>query len=298
MSPERAAALIGSSFPSVDTAAVRHLGSGSQFDAFLAADDWVFRFPRWDWCGDLFEPEARVHRFVGEILPSQLRLPRVELLAPPTPSFPRPFAGHRYIPGVGIDEIGEELLPTLQREIATFLTALHSTPAPMVGAAGIQEFTMDDGRRGWLEHYSSVAIRLRGLDSVVDEAVAWLATNPAPPRFNGPLHLVHMSLEPEHLLVDPATGFLNGVIDWTDTHLGDATRDFVFLVTWQGWHFTEGVLRLYPQAVDREFRARLRYSAQLLSLMALAIGHEQGGDVARHVRGVHNAFATNDQIRT
>src|SRR5207253_6106588 len=77
---DAAAALIKSSFPAIDSATLRYLGSGGQYDAFLTSDGWVFRFPRWQWSGELFESEARIHRFVAEILPSQIRVPRAELL--------------------------------------------------------------------------------------------------------------------------------------------------------------------------------------------------------------------------
>ena len=290
LTKDTAAKLIGTSFPGMETANLQHLGTGWQYDAFLTTDGWVFRFPRWDWPGDLFEREARVHRFVAEILPSQIRLPRVELLAPPSAQFPHPIAGHRYIAGVGAEEIDEKLLPTVAGEIATFLNALHSTPAPLAGGAGIHEFVMDENRRGWLDNGINVLRKLRGLDPVVDGAIGWLSNTPLTPHFDAPLHLIHGGLEPEHLIVDPATGFLQGVIDWTDTMLADAARDFVFLVTWRGWQFAEEVLYRYPRALDREFRTRLRHMAQLLSLMGLAYAHAQGEDLARHIRSVHNAF--------
>ena len=291
---EIAATAIRSRFPQVDASDVHHLGSGGQYDVYLTSDGWAFRFPRWNWSGTLFDAEANVHRFVAEQLPSQIRVPRVELLAPPTPPFPRPFAGHRYIAGTALDVMDEELMPTIQREIAILLAALHSTPAPLVGAAGIHELEMDSGRREWLEHYSTVASQLRGIDPVVDGAIEWVGTQPTAPPPAGPLQLVHGDLGPEHVLANPATGFLTGVIDWTDTHLGDAARDFVFLVTWRGWTFAEEVLRLYSRAVDREFRTRLRFMSQLLSVVWLASAHEHGADLAKHIRAVHNAFSSHE----
>src|SRR5690349_12549671 len=99
MRPETAAGLIRGSFPQVATAGIRYLASGSLFDAFLTTDGWVFRFPRWDWCGDLFEPEAQVHSLVAKVLPARIRLPQVQLLAEPTSRFPYRFAGHRFVPG-------------------------------------------------------------------------------------------------------------------------------------------------------------------------------------------------------
>ena len=98
-------------------------------------------------------------------------------------------------------------------------------------------------------------------------------------------------LSPEHVIVDAATGHVAGILDWTDTILGDPARDFVFLVTWRGWEFAEDVLRRYPHAVDRDFRERLRFMARLLSVMWLAMAHAQHGNVAMHIEWVRNAFA-------
>ena len=294
LTSDRAARLIGASFPNVDTTTVRHLGSGTLYDVFVTADGWAFRFPRTHWSGDLFEPEARAHELVAQIIPSQIRLPRVELLARQPADFPYPIAGHRYIRGVAADETDEKLLPTLAREIAIFLNTLHSTPAPVAGAAGIHELVVDEGRRAWWNEGLEAVSKLRGLDPTVDRAITWLRDHPsAPPP--GALHLIHGGLESRHLLVDPDTGFLLGVIDWTDTMLGDPARDFAFLVTWKGWHFFEEVLHLYPSAVDRDFRTRLRFIAQMLSTIELGYAHERGDDLTSYVRAVKNAFASSGE---
>jgi aminoglycoside phosphotransferase (APT) family kinase protein len=298
LAPETAAALIRSAFPEVDTAGIRHLGSGSLFDAFLTTDGWVFRFPRWDWCGDLFEPEARIHSFVAKVLPARIRLPQVQLLCESTSGFPYRFAGHRFVPGIAADAVDEALVPTLTREIAAFLGALHSTPAAVAEKAGFREITIDEaGRREWFEHGVAVAARLRGLDSVIDGALDWLSTIPeprTPPEL--PRQLIHCGLSPDHVLVDPATGLISGVLDWTDGSFGDVAGDFVFLVQWRGWGFAEEVLRLYPRPVDGEFRARLRYDTQWLSVIRLAFAHEQGLDEEKLVKAVHHAFASDEEL--
>jgi aminoglycoside 2''-phosphotransferase len=291
---EKAASVIDASFPDVGAAELRYLDSGTLYDVFLSADDWAFRFPRVGWSGDIFEPEATVHRFVAQRIPSQIQLPRVERLAPPSAEFPYPIAGHRFIRGVGVDDLDERLLPVFVREIAAFLNALHSTPTPLARAAGMHEFQMDDGRHVWLQNGVNAVMKLRGRDPVLDRALDWLNNEMWRQHFDAPWHPIHGGLESRHILVDPSTGSLRGVIDWTDSHLGDAARDFVFLVTWKGWQFTEEVLRLYPRAIDPEFRARLRHMAQLLSLMELGFAHDENQELARYIRSVHNAFAESD----
>ena len=295
LASERAAALIASAFPDVDTTAVRHIGSGTLYDAFRTSDDWVFRFPRWDWCAGLFEAEARAHDFVAKVLPERIRLPRVQLLAEPSERFPYRFAGHRFVEGVAADKLDEALIPTVSRELAEFLGALHSIPEADAVAAGFHEVTgADPGRQEWYDHGLKVSVRLRDLDPVVRDAIDWLHTSPpSPPRF-GDRQLVHTSLDPEHLLFDPTTGSLIGVLDWTDVSLGPAGRDFVNLLTWRGWSFVEEVLALYPRSVDAEFRTLLRWMAQWLSVIWLAYAPEQGRDMKRAIAAVHNAFAANE----
>src|SRR5436190_12771268 len=204
---DAAAALIKRSFPAIDSAALQYLGSGSLYDVFLTTDGWAFRFPRRQRSGELFESEARIHRFVAEILPSQIRIPRAELLAAPTPHFAYPFAGHRFIPGIPADAVDQELMPTLAREIAMLLSALHSTPTPVAGAAGIRELSMNEpGRREWLEHGIAVTAQLRGMDAVVVQAVDWLSATALTPPAAGTLQRIRGDPSPDDVLLGPIHG--------------------------------------------------------------------------------------------
>jgi aminoglycoside phosphotransferase (APT) family kinase protein len=296
---ETARTVIGTCFPAVDSDGLRHIGSGWEFDAFLTRDDWVFRFPRRAHYADLFEPEKPVHRLLAGALPSSIAIPRVELMGHPTAEFPYRFAGHRFIPGVAVDAVDPGLMPTVAREIGAALGAVHAIPEQASRAAGVVEMDADDdGRKAWLERGLRLASELRGLDPVVDDALGWASGLSLPPgRQEEPLRFIHHDLSPEHLIIDPRTGRLAGIIDWTDAILGDPARDFVGLVTSQGWGFAEEILRSYPHPIDRAFRERLGFMARLLSLIWLAEASEQGTDVARLTRWVHNAFATGSDVR-
>ncbi|HJU74713.1 MAG TPA: phosphotransferase [Gemmatimonadaceae bacterium] len=293
---EGARSAINTCFPEIDTRGLAHIGSGWEFDAYLTSDDWVFRFPRRAYCADFFEPEAHVHRLVSEYLPSTIAVPRVQLIGQPTKEFPYRFAGHRFIPGIAADGLDTRLLPALARDIGAAFGALHSIPEQAARAGGVAEMPMDDlGQKEWFDRGLVLAAELRGLDPVVDAAVHWMGelTLPLHP-YDGPLHVIHHDMGPDHLIVDPGTGRLVGIIDWTDAILGDPARDFAVLVTSLGWDFTEAALGSYPLAVDRGFRERLRFLARLLSVMWLAEAHEQRADVVKHVDWVRNACATDN----
>jgi hypothetical protein len=212
---------------------------------------------------------------------------------------PRPHGSFPHIP---IDEPGWPSTPwaTWQSGACSQYPASGSaiphsgSSGTLQGEGGFRQVTSEDpGRQEWFDLGMAVSAQLRGLDPVIDGAIDWLHTAPMTPPVLVERQLVHTSLDPDHLLVDPATGSLLGVIDWTDACLGDAGRDFVNLVTWRGWGFAEEVLALYPRRLDSEFRSRLRWMSQWLSVIWLAHVHEQGLDEGNAIAGVRNAFAPN-----
>lgn len=231
-------------------------------------------------------------------VPPHIALPSVELRGDPAVDFPYPFAGHRFIDGVAADALDENLLPTFAREIAAFMGAVHSIPVSFARASGIPEIdarTHGDGMRAWLDHGVEIARQLDGRDREVDRAVQWVARHPMPAELlDAPRVLIHADLVTEHVVVDPATGRIRGVIDWTDAMISDAPRDFVFLATWRGWQFVEEVLRHYPRETDSRFRARLHWMARTLAVMLLATAHERGTDLTPHIQAIRNVFAKDE----
>ncbi len=126
----------------------------------------------------------------------------------------------------------------------------------------------------------------------VPEAYAWLLGHPAVPSdYPGPPRFIHKDFSLRHILIDSETGRLNGIIDWSDVALGDPALDFVSLVLWRGWDFTDSVIRLYRPALDHGFRDRLRFLARTLAVKWLADALRwKRGDLERHRSWVINAF--------
>jgi aminoglycoside phosphotransferase (APT) family kinase protein len=290
---EGARAIIGASFPEVDLQRLEYLGSGWEFDAYLTADSWVFRFPRRAWCERLFESERLVHELVSPVLRPSVAIPNVELMGEPNQGFPYRFAGHRFICGVPADQVNPSVDPTLAKGIGRALAAIHSIPEADARAAGVVELDMEEeGRLEWLQRGLEYASGLRGIDPTIDPALDWAGRVSLPsPHYEGQLRFIHHDLSPEHLIVDPDTGELAGILDWTDAILGDPARDLAALVACRGWSFAEAVLRDYDAPVGAGFRERVSFMARLLTVIWLANAHVQGSDVAKHVEWVCNAFA-------
>jgi aminoglycoside 2''-phosphotransferase len=304
LTPEGAAEAIRSRFPDVDARNLRHLGSGWEFDAYLTGDGWVFRFPRRAEYAGRFERDRSVHELVaGPLAP--VAVPRVELLGSGGPAFPYPFAGHQLVPGVEADDAVIRRNPRFAAELGAAITAIHSVPAAAARAAGVGRD--DEGAEDWLREVREVAHRLDGLGSSTDVALDWVRRAGVPPApYPGPDVLLHNDLCPDHILCDPTTGRLTGIIDWTDAALGDPALDFAGMAAWWGWSLVEDALAHYPLPLDDAFGERLAFLARLLSLVWLDDAVRQaadgavrrtadgslrkGVDVGKHVRWVENAF--------
>lgn len=284
---------IAAQFPQVNAATLEYLDSGWEFDAYLTPDGWVFRFPRQAWCADLFDKERRIHELVARVLPPGVAVPTTQLIGAPSDAFCYRFAGHRYIPGVSAEDVATENLPRLARDLGAAFRAIHSIPEAAARAAGaILPDPDEEGRREWLARKREGATRLRGLDPAIEPVLDWFESVAFPlPRYEGPLRFVHDDVSPEHLVVDPTTGQLTGIIDWTDAALGDPVSDFIALVTSLGWPFAAEVVGHYRMPLDGGFHERLRFAARLRSVFWLAEAYERERHVAKHIRWVVNAFA-------
>ena len=150
----------------------------------------------------------------------------------------------------------------------------------------------EPGRLDWLRRGVTRAPQLRGFEPAIDPALDWLAAIPIrSERYVGPLSVVHTGITPGNLLLDEKTGRLTGILDWTDTMLGDAARDFADLVMWRGWAFTDQVLRNYRRPVEKDFREHIDRAARLISTITFTEAHAHGMEISAYVSGVRNAFA-------
>ena len=288
-----ARAVVRAAFPAAAADSLEPLGSGWEFDAFVTSDGWVFRFPRRSEAEALFERERPVLDLARSVLPRSVAVPQVQVLDHGLPDFPYRVAAHRLIAGVAADRVEDSLRSVLAATIGAALSAIHSVPGTVAREAGLVELDRDEaGRIDWLTRGSAGVRELSARHAGLDAPVRWLARVEDPlRRLDAPLRMIHQDLSPEHLVADPATGRLAGILDWTDAILGDPARDFVPLVTLGGWGFADEVFEHYACGVDPGFRERLRFMARLLPLMWLGQAYSRGEEVARHVEWVEACFA-------
>lgn len=220
------------------------------------------------------EREARLLAIVAAVSP----------LPVPEPVFVDPAAGclaYRRLPGRSLLEVAPSARAAraapVAAELGRLLGALHAVPPDRV--AGLVDVD-DQPLPEWLRE----AAELDGaLGAAVPDryrpALARFLAGPPPAPHPGRLVFSHNDLGIEHVLVDPETLAVTGILDWTDAALVDPAYDFGLLHRDLGPAAVSAGLDCYtPSTVDADpgFADRALFYARCSALEDLAYGLESG----------------------
>ncbi|HXW46106.1 MAG TPA: aminoglycoside phosphotransferase family protein [Streptosporangiaceae bacterium] len=272
--------LVAAQFGALAGTPVRSFGSGWDHDLFSVGPEWIFRFPKRADRVPWLLREIEILSVAGSRLGSLV--PRFELIGAPSGRFRYPFVGYRRLPGIGADQVpasGPAGLAALAADVGRLLTALHRIdpglmpPAPAASDRGSWSAQV---RADLAAAADAVRPLLR--PDVRARAEPYLAGEVPEPPAAGPQRFLHNDLGPEHLLVDPLTGRLTGVIDFTDAMVGEAVHDFAGLIGIGGYDFIRRVTDCYDLALAESFWAKLEWLCRTLTLTWLA--EAAAGDAA------------------
>lgn len=172
--------------------------------------------------------EAGLLEVIAPRLPLAVPRPRFELAGPVCA-----FSVHRMVEGTplsaeGWDRLAPDDRVAAARALGAFLDALHATPPeigvpwglPILSASARTERMQVQLCRFRGDLGSSLARRIeRTLErSAADGAGA-----------DAGIAILHQDVAPGHVLHDPSTSRLTGIIDFGDLALGDPARDFVYV---------------------------------------------------------------------
>ena len=278
LDPETARELVKSQFPQIEAATIECITGGWDFHVFLVGSRWVFRFPKRS------ESEAQLlkeFRVLGEVAASvSLAVPRYEFCGEPSRDYPYRFGGYPMIPGEPMMrlELAYSARAGLAAKLGGFVDSLHRFDPDRAMALGVpllgSDGTIAAARSGALEDLEAIA-EILGRDILQCCQQFFDDTASMPRDYDGPARLVHNDLGDEHVLVNPGTGELCGVIDWGDLALADPALDFT-LWAWQDEGLVETMLNAYTLAVDPDIRDRIRYRGVCTAIGAVFFGREFG----------------------
>ncbi|WP_424950274.1 phosphotransferase family protein [Deinococcus sp.] len=271
--------IIAAQLPELAGLNVTRLGEGTDHWVFDVAGQRVLRFPKTDEAATRLLTEARLTAWLAPQLP--LAIPVYDVLGRPCVQFSRAFGGYQKLPGTPAILLPEHRVAwlTAASKVGETLRVLHRLSTADARRLGVQP--EDQGALAeWSEQAEAdLAFALAHGHVPVSEAAAWRAYLAAPPDpAPGPPQLIHGDLAAEHLLIGapsvPEQGRATGLIDWSDSVLGDPALDLAGLLHWGGVRMLKAALESYGGA-DRATLRRAQWYAACRAFADIVYGQTQ-----------------------
>lgn len=263
-------------FPQLVIEHLRPLGSGWDSAVFLVNDTLVIRVPKRLEVAKQMEMEIRLLASIQHQL--NVQIPNASHVGLAKEGFIHAM-GYPQITGVPFNQLSN---PT-ERErfyprIAEFLTQLHTIPISSLppeilwfrwtgDALDISSHGWAEGLRRFCDRVAANILPLLSDDlqrNVAKEIGSFFSRFE---NFTCNPTLLHGDFSEEHVLVDPGTGFVTGVIDFGDSGLGDPAYD-----VWPSLN------RFYPMSTDPTFLDRQRFYRRLSSFHGALFGLLHGDE--------------------
>jgi aminoglycoside phosphotransferase (APT) family kinase protein len=197
---------------------------------------WIFRFPRRAEVVERLRVEGALLPELASVLPIAVPVFEVAVFDDVN------FVGYRKLSGVPLRHGTDE--PELGRSLGAFLAALHRFPLERARKLGVRDGSAEEWferQRRFLETLEERVVPLleagdqvRAQGLFADLFRSGRAFEPA---------LLHADLGPEHVLHRGRS--VTGVIDWSDTRIGDPALDFAWLLHGTGARFSDALLAAY-----------------------------------------------------
>ena len=237
----------------------------------------IFRFPRRVNIQQRLATDVRLLPELAKALP--LPIPSLDYIATKPGNDGPTFVGYPKIPGEPLLLRKTATHQGLAKQLGEFLTMLHRFPVRDAVNMGVPNGTPKSWQHGYIDLYTKVSSDIFALikpsqRSTIEALWSSYLDNVANFRFE-PV-LVHRDLSGENILWNPDLGELTGVIDWSDSSIGDPAIDFVNEFPVRSNSFTEMVLSFYKGVVDSSFRQRIKFYSQAAPFYGVLLGLQTG----------------------
>jgi aminoglycoside 2''-phosphotransferase len=267
-------------YPAFTIRSVRPLQQGWDSVTLLVNDETVFRFARRPDVAARLEREARLLPRLAPSLP--VAIPDIRFSCE-DPAGGMRFVGYRLLAGEPLtrDSIAPGQEDMLLAQVADFLAALHFFPVDEATRLGVPGGSTDEWRGEYAALYDEVKEHVLPLLTEPERAsVVHLWERYLDDAANSTFApaLLHRDLGPEHILHNPTTGQLTGVIDWGDASIGDPAHDFTGLYVDLGPEFARGVLARYPRSLGESAEQRIQFYAAIVPFYEIRFGQLEDDD--------------------
>jgi aminoglycoside 2''-phosphotransferase len=281
--------LLGACFPALNVQRASLLGEGWDSVALLVNDQLVFRFAKRPDAAMRQAREADLLPLLSDRLP--LPVPRYTYTWA-DPAWPgKRIVGYQLIAGEPLMLTRPEHGAPLAAQLGAFVSALHAVPleeARRHGMVGRDAASLREAYRGFFAR-----VRTNMLPLFIEQEQAaivafWSGYLDDDACFTFTPTLVHRDLVAEHVLFDPATGHLTGVIDWGDAGIDDPAVDFAGVRRQLGAEFARQMLDAYHPTLDATALRRMDFYAGMEPFHEIHFAQTHG-DAAHLAHGIELA---------
>jgi aminoglycoside 2''-phosphotransferase len=262
-------------FPEIVTpdALLAWIDSGWDSRVLEVDGQWIFRFARRPEIADQFRKELQLLPELASRLP--VAVPRPEFACLDDPDYI--CMGYRNLNGEALSDA--TMTPAVAAQIGALLDCLHRFPLDIVSKTDLLVAGTDVWRAEYLDFYRWVQANvIPQVSEPLRKSMRnlWEGFLDTEENFLFKPLLIHGDLGVEHVLVDPTSDRLAGVIDWGDARVGDPALDFTGLLASCGAKFVSQVLESYAVPLDGRFWERMAFYRDIIPFHQMRYGLEIG----------------------
>lgn len=173
------------------------------------------------------------------------------------------YVTYNFIPGVQFSKdlaktFSKESLLVIAQKLGNFLTVLHSFPIEKAKNLGVEQ---KDPTVEWKNNLEEIKKEISSqippkeqewIVKLYEDFLKLIQVSPFEVR------VIHFDIMPEHIIVNPDTQKITGIIDFTDIEIADPALDFCVL-HWYGNEFLQEVYKHYKLPRDNNFELRRKF---------------------------------------
>ena len=277
MDTEECARIIEKIFPQLKIEKVQPMQHG--WDSFVVSvnDEYVFRFPLRPMVEKMLRREILLLPELAIELP--VPIPNFKYIWQGSEEQQQMFVGYPMIQGIPLSKF-PPFESTRKEEIAKLLghtlSILHSYSLEKAVEAGQKPKNIEiwkESYREMLDKHKNKSFHLMGPDIQKKSVEIFDEVLENDDFFRFKLVLIHGELAPDaHILWNPETEEITGIIDWGDVRIGDPALDFTGLLCDCGPEFTKMVLANYENNKDPTMLDRAAWYMKLFGFYFIEYG--------------------------
>lgn len=261
--------LIQKHFPNLEFKKTKMIRKGCDNDVVVLDNRLIFRFPKSEDCTRRFQAEVKLLKHLKE---------RVNLAIPNYIYLPgdKSFGGYEMLKGQEMHsslfkKLSREKKQKIARQIGIFLSFLHSTQITTAEKAGFPDLK----EKYWYSRYS-VSKRYEKIKTLLFPRLSKIEVDWIQAEFEKYLSLpqsshstvIHGDFSSDHILFDPITAKITGILDFTDMQIAAPESEFGKL--WKyGEEFVEEIVKAYKPPLSPHWKEKSKFTvkADIITLM-------------------------------